>query len=86
MIPVAPSPPGRWRALGLSIVGGAFVALSIYSMGHGSFRVRGRRTEVTAASEPLLFWGMLGVFLFLGLMMFHLAFRDVRTVSRRRRR
>ena len=84
MIPVAPSRPSLFRALFASAIGIAFVALSIHSMCRGSFRMRGRETDVTAASEPMLFWGCRCFTLLWGLMALYAAWRDVRFLRRRR--
>lgn len=86
MIPVAPSRPSYMRALLFSVIGGLFVAVSIYSMCRGSFRMRGRATEVTSASDPVLFWVFLSAFLLIGLWGLYAGFRDVRLLARRRRR
>jgi hypothetical protein len=86
MIPVGPSRPSYWRALFVAVISGFFVVLSIHSMCHGSFRMRGHAADVTSVSDPVLFWGFLGFMLLAGAVGLYAAFRDVRFLVRRRRR
>jgi hypothetical protein len=48
----------------------------------GSFQMRGRANDVTT-SEPVLFWGLLGFSLTMGLLGLYAGFRDVRYLRRR---